>query len=263
MPDKALPLLREDDKSLYFEATLHKARVLRNFISFGESNRLLDELMTKLDNPATELAYAVIIEKLYNLCWDSRPKEAYALARQMIEASAQAGNLKVMGWFERYLTTIHLFRGNMKDAIYYYEKSLGLPQDELTYLVMHSAGIYAAKAYQMLGDRERALSVLLEELHRLRTTGNYEEMWAGYLLAAEIHYQNAFIDKMNGLNVSFDTAVKYFTMADEYAPLYRKLIFRCTGRKCSASPTASFSLMHPRKISCGKSLKILIKGGLI
>lgn len=224
--DAAVPLLNEDEKSLYFEASLHKARVLRNFVSFEESNRLLEELITKLDCPASEQAYAVIIEKLYNLCWNSQINEAYALARQMIEACAKAGNLKVKGWFERYLSTIHFFAGRMKESVYYYEISLALPEDELKYLGMHSIGIYAAKAYQMLGERSRSLAAMSEELQRLRNTGNYEEMWAGYLLAAEIHYQNTFIDRMNGKNVSFETAVKYFTLADEYAPLYRKTDFQ-------------------------------------
>lgn len=38
--------------------------------------------------------------------------------------------------------------------------------------------------------------------------------------------QNTFIDKINGENASFETAVKYFTLADEYAPLYRKTKFQ-------------------------------------
>lgn len=77
-----------------------------------------------------------------------------------------------------------------------------------------------------MGDRSRSLSVLSQELSRLRNTGNYEEMWAGYLLAAEIHYQNAFVDRMNGENASFETAIKYFKLAGEYAPLYRKTSFQ-------------------------------------
>ena len=224
--EAAIPLMNRDDKELYFEAMIHKARVLRNFDSFEESNRLLDELIARLDNPAEELAYSVVIEKLYNLCWDSQIGEAYALARHMIEICANFGNIKIMRWFERYLSTIHFFAGRMKDSVYYYEKSLELPEDELNYLGMHSTGIYVAKAYQMLGERSRSLSALSEELQRLRNTGNYEEMWAGYLLAAEIHYQNTFIDKANGENTSFETAVKYFTLADEYAPLYRKTNFQ-------------------------------------
>ena len=224
--EAAIPLMNRDDKELYFEAMIHKARVLRNFVSFEESNRLLDELIAKLDNPAEELAYSVVIEKLYNLCWNSQIGEAYALARHMIKNCANAGNIKIMRWFERYLCTIHFFAGRMKESVYYYEKSLELPEDELNYLGMHSTGIYVAKAYQMLGERSRSLSALSEELQRLRNTGNYEEMWAGYLLAAEIHYQNSFIDKMNGENASYETAVKYFTLADEYAPLYRKTNFQ-------------------------------------
>jgi hypothetical protein len=220
--ETVIPLIDRDDKELYFEAMIHKARVLRNFVSFEESNRLLDELIAKLDNSADELAYSVVIEKLYNLCWNSQIGEAHALARHMIELCANVGNIKVMRWFERYLCTIHFFAGRMKESVYYYEKSLELPEDEQNFLGMHSIGIYVAKAYQMLGERSRSLSALSEELQRLRNTGNYEEMWAGYLLAAEIHYQNTFIDKMNGENASYETAVKYFTLADEYAPLYRK-----------------------------------------
>ncbi|MGI6604486.1 MAG: AfsR/SARP family transcriptional regulator [bacterium] len=224
--EAALPLMNSDDKELYFEAMIHKARVLRKFVSFDESNRLLDELISKLDDQTSELAYAVIIEKLYNMCWNSQVKEARALAHKMIEMCARTGSIKVKGWFERYLCTIEFFAGNMKDSVYYYEKSLQLPEDELKYLGMHSTGIYVAKAYQMLGDRNRSLAILSEELQRLRNTGNYEEMWAGYLLAAEIHYQNSFIDKMNGQPASFETCIKYFTLAAEYAPLYRKTDFQ-------------------------------------
>ena len=224
--EAAIPLMSMDNKDLYFEAMIHMARVLRNFVSFEESNALLDELLAKLDEPAGELAYSVVIEKLYNLCWNSQIGEAYALARHMIENCANAGSIKSMRWFERYLCTIHFFAGRMKESVYYYEESLKLPEEERNFLSVHSIGIYVAKAYQMLGERSRSLSVLSEELGRLRNTGNYEEMWAGYLLAAEIHYQNTFIDKMNGENASYETARKYFTLADEYAPLYRKTNFQ-------------------------------------
>jgi len=224
--EAAIPLMNREDNELYFGAMIHMARVLRNFISFEESNRLLDELIAKLDDPAGELAYFVVIEKLYNLCWNSQIGEAYALAQHMIEICANAGNIKTMRWFERYLCTIHFFAGRMKESVYYYEKSLELPKEELNFLGVHSTGIYVAEAYQMMGDRSRSLSVLTKELQRLRNTGNYEEMWAGYLLAAEIYYQNTFIDKMNGEDASYETAVKYFTLADEYAPLYRKTNFQ-------------------------------------
>lgn len=224
--DAAIPLLNEDNKELYFEAMVHKARVLRNYISFEESNRLLDAIIDKIDNPASELSYSVVIEKLYNLCWNSQIPEAYNIAFRMIEACARAGNLKVKAWFERYLSAIHFFAGRMKESVYYYEKSFEIPEDERQYLDMHGIGIYAAKAYQMLGDRERSLSILKDELQKLRATGKYEELWSGYLFAAEIHYQNTFIDRMNGGDQTFETTMKYFTLADEYAPLYRKTNFQ-------------------------------------
>ncbi len=229
--EAAIPLINKEDKELYFQAMIHKARVLRNFVTFDESNKLLNALVTKLDDFSGELIYSVVIEKLYNLCWDSKIGEAYTLAQYMIKTCANVGNVKVMHWFERYLCTIQFFRGNMRESVYYYEKSLELPESERSFLGMHSTAIYVAKAYQMLGKRSLSLSILSEELQRLRNTGNYEEMWAGYLLAAEIHYQNAFIDKMNGENASYETTIKYFNLADEYAPLYRKTDFQMNWAK--------------------------------
>jgi len=222
----AIPLMNEHDRPLYVEAMIHQARVLRNFDSFEASNRLLDELMEKLGDSADESVYSVGIEKLYNLCWIPLIHEAETLARQMIGRCANAGNLKVKRWFERYLCAVCFFKGNMKESVQYYEKSFEIPEEEQSFLGVHSTAIYVAKAYQLLGERSRSLSVLSAELSRLRNTGNYEELWAGYLLAAEIHYQNALTDRMNGQNASYETAIKYFALADEYAPLYRKTRFQ-------------------------------------
>lgn len=74
----------------------------------------------------------------------------------------------------------------------------------------------------MLGDRKRSLSILNDSLQKMRSTGKYEEIWMGYLFAAEIYYQDAAIDKRSGKSVSFETTIRYFKLANEYAPLYRK-----------------------------------------
>lgn len=220
--DKIIPAIKEDDYDMYMEAMVHKARVLRNFTSIEESNDLLDLLIEKLDSFSTEIAYSVVIEKLYNLCWTSKIDAAFSLAYQMIECCARDGNKKIKSWIERYLTVIHFFAGHMKKTVYYYEKSCCLSVEEQMYLNMHSIGIYAAKAYQMLGEQNRAFTLLSLELQQLRSTGKIEELWSAYLLAAEIYYQKAFTDMINGQNENFETTIKYFTLANEFAPLYRK-----------------------------------------
>ena len=220
--DAAIPLLSEDSRELRLNAMLHKARVLRNFVSFQASNELLDGLLSGFDSLSTETAYSVVIEKLYNLCMNSQASKALALAERGIEDCARVGNLKVRAWYERYLSTIYFFSGNMRETVIYYEKSLTLPTCEREYLEIHDIGVFAAKAYQMLGDREHSLSVLNDALQRMRSTGKYEEIWMGYLFAAEIYFQDAAIDRRNGKSVLFDTTARYFKLANEYAPLYRK-----------------------------------------
>ncbi|MDP4152845.1 MAG: winged helix-turn-helix domain-containing protein [Bacillota bacterium] len=223
--DKAIPQIISNKEQLT-EALIHKARVLRNYVSIEESNKVLDKLISEADNLASESGYAIIIEKLYNLCWDSKITDALKLCFGMIEACSREGNLKVKAWFERYLSAIYFFCGNMKKTVYYYEKSLELSNSELEYLDMHNTGIFAAKAYQMLGNRSECMTVLNSELQKMRSTGKYEEMWFGYLFAAEIHYQDTWINIVNGINCSYETTKKYFTLADEYAPLFRKTDFQ-------------------------------------
>ena len=224
--DKAIPLISKEDRELYFEAVLHKARVMRNYVSFEASNRVLDELIEQLDEPAGEQAYWIFIEKIFNLCWDSRISEALELTWHMIDLCSSFGNVRVRMWYERYLSVINYVAGRMKDSVHYYEKSLSIPEQERRCLERHSIDVYVAKAYQMLGEREKAISLVTEGMRKLRNAGRYEELWLGYLFAAEISYQNASIDKMNGSSGSFETTVKYFSLADEYAPLYRKSEFQ-------------------------------------
>lgn len=245
--DTAIPFLAENDHELYIEAMVHKARVLRNFISFEESNKLLDELIARLGSASLETVYTVVIEKIYNLCWNSQISEAYAAAYQRIETCAKAGNIKVKAWFERYLSVVHFLAGRMKQAVHYYEKSLELPENERQYLSMHSIDIYVAKAYQMLGERDKAVSMITSELQKLRSTGRYEELWLGYLFAAEIHYQNTFIDRMNGGGQTFETTMKYFTLADEYAPLYRKTEFQLQWAKMQRHIYSLMSANEPKE----------------
>lgn len=224
--DSAIPFIKEEDKELYTDAIVHKARVIRNLISIEDSNQVLDELILKLEIFTFETAYKIIIEKIYNLCRNSQVNEAYALAKNMIERCAKYGNLKVKAWYERYLTAIHFFAGRMKDAVYYYEKSLELPEKERQYLDMYNVGIYAAKAYQIIGDTNKAITLITDELLKLKSTNRYEDLWGGYLFASEIYLNNNSIDKANNLSQSFENTMKCFKFAFESSTLYRNTKFQ-------------------------------------
>lgn len=213
-------------EDLYFDAMVHKARILRNSASLEESNKLLDSLLSNINSLAPVRLYQAGIEKIYNLCWNSQIREAYDTSYLMIETCTRAGNLEVKAWFERYLTAVHFFAGRMKDTVYYYEKSLELPEQERRYLDMHSIGIYAAKAYQTLGDQGRAETIISEEIQKLRSRGQYEELWVAYLLAAEIYYHIADMERRTGNKITYNKAIRYFALGIEYASLYRTSKFQ-------------------------------------
>lgn len=227
--DNVKPQANKADENLYFEAMVHKARILRNSASFEESNKLLDSLLSNISSLAPGRLYQAGIEKIYNLCWNSQIREAYDTTYLMIETCARAGNVQVKAWFERYLTAVHFFAGRMQDTVYCYEKSLALPEQERRYLDMHSIGMYAAKAYQMLGAQQQAETIIATEIQKLRSTGRYEELWSAYLLAAEIYYHIADMERRTGNSVTYtafniftyNTAMKYFALGVEYASLYR------------------------------------------
>jgi LuxR family maltose regulon positive regulatory protein len=229
--DNVKPKEDKAGEDLYFDAMVHKARILRNSASFEESNELLDSLLVNINSLVPDRLYQAGIEKIYNLCWNSQIKEAYDTVYLMIETCARVGNVKVKAWFERYLTAVHFFAGRMKDTVYYYEKSLELSEQERLYLDMHSIGMFAAKAYQMLGEREKALTIIGTEIQKLRSTGRYEELWAAYLLAAEIYYHIADMDRRNGNSPSYNSSIKYFALGIEYASLYRTSEFQLAWAK--------------------------------
>ncbi|MBP7331147.1 MAG: hypothetical protein KBA08_02360 [Firmicutes bacterium] len=224
--DNVKPRANGAGEDLYFDAMVHKARILRNSASFEESNQLLDSLLSDINSIDPNRLYQAGIEKIYNLCWNSQIREAYDTAYLLIETCARAGNVRVKAWFERYLTAVHFFAGRMQDTVHCYEKSLALPEQERRYLDMHSTGMYAAKAYQMLGDREKAETIIAAEIQKLRSAGRYEELWAAYLLAAEIYYHIADMDRRSGAGPNYNTPKKYFTLGIEYASLYRTSKFQ-------------------------------------
>lgn len=229
--DNVKPQEDMSDEDLYFDSIVHKARILRNSASFEESNALLDNLLSDMDSLEPGRLYKAGIEKIYNLCWASKIREAYDTIYLMIETCARYGDVRVKAWFERYLTAVLFFAGRMKDTIECYEKSLELPEQERRYLDMYSVGIYAAKAYQLLGDRVKAETVISTEIQQLRSTGRYEELWAAYLLAAEIYFHIADMDRRIGGSISYNMANKYFALGIEYASLYRTSRFQLAWAK--------------------------------
>ncbi|WP_242825399.1 hypothetical protein [Desulfitobacterium dichloroeliminans] len=217
----ATPQLISEDKDFYILAMTHSARVLRNRSSFAESNACLDCLLPLLEGTPMSVWYGVLIEKIHNLTLISQLSEAMDLTMAMMNKCLVNGDLRIKGWFERYLTVIYFYKGDYKNCLKAYEKSLTIPQEEQDQLMRHGVGVYAAKAYQIAGQEEKALPLLDAELYRMRQLGLHEEFSINYLLYAETLNTAEQLKYYLGEAADFSVSDRYLNMAEEYAILNR------------------------------------------
>lgn len=218
----AIPYLSGgDDQKLYRYAMTHMARVLRNKVSFEESTRCLDALLPLPPDAPMQDWYAVVIEKIYNLTMTSRLSEALELTMAMVDQCLRTGAISVKAWFERYLTVIYFYLGDYKSCLKAYEKSLSIPPEEQDWLMRHSVGAYAAKAYQIAGREEQALPLLDKELAHLKQLGFCEEYSIHYLIRVEILHTEELLKHYCGQPCDFSIIDRYLGMAEECALLNR------------------------------------------
>lgn len=216
-----MPQLKSDEQDLYILAMTHLARVKRNRASFPESNACLDSLLPLLEGAPMAAWYGVVIEKIHNLTLTSQLTEALDLTIGMMNKCLVNGDLRIKGWFERYLTVIYFYKGDYKHCLQAYEKSLAIPQEEQDQLMRHGVGVYAAKAYQIAGQEDKALPLLDAELYRMRQLGLHEEFSINYLLYAETLNTAEQLNYYLGEAADFSVSDRYLNMAEDYALLNR------------------------------------------
>lgn len=218
----AMMELEDHDPTVWRYAMTHKARILRNRVSLEESDAVIDSLLPLPDDVPLEDWYLVVIEKIHNYVMASDLNKAYELTISMMEKCQSYGNTTVRAWFERYLTAIYFYQGYYEKCIQAYEKSESLSEKEKDWLSRHCIGTYAAKAYQITGKQEKALSVMESEIDRLRRLGFHEELSLNYLMCAEI----LLIDEMHkstfGVITDLTRFYKYLELAEEHASINRK-----------------------------------------
>ncbi|SET34793.1 ATP-, maltotriose-and DNA-dependent transcriptional regulator MalT [Natronincola peptidivorans] len=217
----AIPHLDSEDKHLYLHAMVHQARVLRNRVSFQESTNCIDNLLPLSEDTPMQLQYMVMIEKIHNLTLTSQLSAALDLTLNMMEKSLVAGNAGVKLWLERYLTAIYFYMGDYKNCLKVYEKTLTISKEEQDWLMRHSVGAYAAKAYQVSGQEEKVQPLLQEELARMHQLGLYEELSLIYIIHSDILHAEELLKLYLGKRADFSEANRYLAMAEEYAVLNR------------------------------------------
>lgn len=219
--EAGMPEAGVEDEASYIRAVTHKARILRNKVSFEESTRCIDDLIPRIAGQPPEIWYRVMIEKIYNLAMTTRLQEALSLTREMADRCSAWGDLRVRAWFERYLTAIYFFAGEAEECIREYEKSLAIPPKEQRFLKRHSVAAYAAKAYQVAGHEEKALRILAAEVEDLQNLGLYEDFCPVYLIYADVLNAKAMQQIMRGQPTDQSQYQHYLGLAAEYAKLNR------------------------------------------
>lgn len=217
----AIPHLGEDEKNLYLYSMTHMARVLRNKVSFEESNRCLNTLLPLLQDAPMQDWYSVMIEKIHLLTLTSHFYEALELTERMMTRCLSTGAIDIKAWFERYLTAIYFYMGDYESCVKAYEKSLLISDEQQDYLMRHSISAYAAKAYQITGREEKTLPLLSAELNRLKHLGLYEEYSINYLIHAEVLHSMELLKCYQGQPYDFAVVDFYLEMAEKYAVLNR------------------------------------------
>jgi len=140
---------------------------------------------------------------------------------QIAGVISTAGNARVKAWFERYLTVIYFYKGDYLKCLKLYEKSLSIPEEEQDWLSRHCVGAYAAKAYQVTGQEEKAIPLMEAELYRLRHLGIHEELSLNYLMYAEILLAEEMRKISLGGFTDFTGVYRYLELAEEHAVLNR------------------------------------------
>ncbi len=197
----------------------HKARILRNKASLEESSTLIDSLLPLPEDAPMEDWYMVMIEKIHNLTLSTCLAEALELTQTMLEKCVSRGNTRVRAWFERSLTVIYFVKGDYLKCLRYYEKSLSLSEEEQDWLSRHCVGVYAAKAYQLTGQEEKAVPLMEAELSRLRRLGLHEELCINYLMYADILLAEEVRKSSQGGFADFSSFHRYLELAEEHAAL--------------------------------------------
>lgn len=217
----AMPGLSSEDQPVWLHAMAHKARILRNRVSFEESSRCINSLLPLPEDAPMEDWYLVMIEKIHNLTLSTRLSEALELTMSMADKCAQRGNQRVKAWFDRYLTAVYFFMGDYRNSLKAYEQSLFLPPEEQDWLMRHCVGAYAAKAYQAAGREEKVIPLMESELAKLRHLGLHEELCANYLIYAEILHSMELRNYYQCRPTDFSAFNRYIGMAEEFAAVNR------------------------------------------
>ena len=135
----------------------HKARSPSQQTSFEEAAACLQPYAPARGRAHGGLLSGDRIEKIHNLNLSTRLPKALELTLSMTKKCTARCNTRVRAWFERYLSVIHFYQGDYLKCLHYYEKSLSFSEEEQDWLSRHCAGAYAAKAYQVAGQEEKAV----------------------------------------------------------------------------------------------------------
>lgn len=222
--DKALTLfISSMDEWGYIHCMLEKARIARHQVSLEESNRLIEEVLPRLQVRYDSWRYTVVGERLYNFIFLGRYREVLAICSEMILNARREGNQKAEGFFIRFSVIVYFYLGKYQKGLKLYTHLLEWKWFEREGENTFSVEAYVAFMYLCTGQKEKALETIRKELG-LRTQGHKgEDMWLVYLFQAYISFilaQGEGLDARERKSLSQE-AERSIHMAQRYVSAFR------------------------------------------
>lgn len=172
----------------YIRCMVEKARIARHQLSLEESNRLIEEVLPRLEARHGSLWYTVVGERLFNFIFQGRYREVLAICSEMILKARREGSRRAEGYFIRFSVIVYFYLGKYRKGLRLYshlrERKWFREEKEDVF----SVDAYAAFMHLCTGQKEAALGAVRQELARRNRGHKGEDMWLVYLFHAYINF---------------------------------------------------------------------------
>ena len=226
--DRALErFLTSMDEKGYIFASIQKARILRDEVSFEASCEVLDSLYSYCMSRKMHLKISywcpVIEEKIYNYIFMSRFEEALELYNEAIVQARVSGLSEIESRLMSAYSAVLFYTGEYEKTLRIYNEYLSCQQNT-TDGDLFSVKIYIAAIEFMQGNFDKARQLLYDDIETKINISKTENLWFAYLIQAGFYMFDSINPNFpkNVQDNNREVMENSFQLAEKYAVSCRK-----------------------------------------